>query len=258
VSASDIRFDCRFCNKAVTVPAKYAGQRTKCPSCKNPVVVPGKQNTMAGGFTDAESSEGQLKQVSQKSISRGRSSIPLAKILMLAGLLAAAFFGWKFFKGQSAKPLGVLLEQYAEGNLANGPFIKDKINTAAKESDDGAELGSLKKYVGHKDEAVRAFIMDCMGLARNKRAFDPLAKALKKDKAAVVRRAAAVSLGSIKQKKVISLLIAAMKDEKDGKVKGGIRKSLVVLTGQKQYKIEYSAWNTWWDAKQRKQFVFPK
>ena len=72
MSAPDIRFDCRFCNKPVNVAAKYAGQRVKCPSCKNPVVVPGERDTLAAGFTEAQTAEGGLQRVSERPIGKRR------------------------------------------------------------------------------------------------------------------------------------------------------------------------------------------
>ncbi len=258
MSAPDIRFDCRFCNKPVNVAAKYAGQRVKCPSCKNPVVVPGERDTLAAGFTEAQTAEGGLQRVSERPIGKRRSSIGLVKLLVLAGLAAAAFFGWKFFQGQSAKPLDTLLKEYAEGTTVNIPLIKRKISESAnKDVIGGFELGQLSKYVRHKESGVRATIMECYGLTGHAKALAPLAKALKKDKDADVRRAAAIGLGSIKDKRAISELLAALKSESDARVKGGCRKALIELTGQKQFKLNYEEWKTWWDL-EKKRFVFPQ
>lgn len=168
----DIRFDCRYCSKPITVAAKYAGHRVKCLSCKNPVVVPG----VGGGAADAsrmdetvgatdqtqlmvdptQRTAGQTQRTAAPTqrtapptkrtaaqtqrlegrVVRARRRFPVWPLIKLAAVIGLAYGAWigaDWWQSQERKALGTLLTEMADGTLANEAVIRRKIRDQVNE-----------------------------------------------------------------------------------------------------------------------------
>ncbi len=255
----DIRFDCRYCNKPVTVAAKYAGQRVKCPACKNPVVVPGVEGAVALAYEDASTGE-QLNRVDDRAVrNRGGFSLrPLIKLVVLVGLGYGGWKGYGWWQGQSKKPLGVLLAEMTDGTLANEAVIANKIS---EEVEGGKKLSDEKVSVlgEHKkssNERTRKLVATSLGKSANPKAIALLKPMIMDDKSADVRREAAESVGEVgwvaQDKALIEWIIERMAKESDQTVIGGLHAALRVMTANTdQNKPTAQAWKHWWSTAEK-------
>lgn len=270
MSATDIRFDCRFCNKPVNVAAKYAGKKVKCPACKNPVVVPGQQGAIAQTVGDAGATDG-LKRVRGAAVKGGGGLAGLLgsaiKLGVLAAVLYAGYLGYGWYQGQSKKSLAKLLSEMAKGDQvalrANAPIVSMKVSEAldGKKMLSNDKTASLIKYHKHEEAVLRSTVATELGRCRNKKARTPLLTMLKTDKDPAIRREAAISLGELgwelKDTSLIEKLIDRMGEEKDQTVVGGIHQGLRMMTDNTEVKAKASSWKTWWGTAERG-FAFPK
>jgi phage FluMu protein Com len=266
-TAPDIRFECRYCNKAINVPAKHGGARIKCPHCKNPVVVPAVEGAIASSYSTSGGDE-KLNRVSNKAVKRGGglSLMPLIKLAVLAAALYGAYLGYGWYSAQQQKTLAQLLEEMSKGNEAviqtNAVFMQQKIS-ALLEKHDGklpdSETTTLTSYAKHEQASLRRTVLEQLGRSANAKSRSTLLTAMKQDKDDDVRRLAAIALGDLgydtRDKSLIDELIGRLEQEKVETVKGGIHNGLRTMTGNTE--IKQRDWKTWWNT-ESKRFSFPK
>lgn len=109
---------CPSCEKKFRVPKEHAGKRIRCPSCKEPVTVPGKpgilsqendrpssgkQKMQAGAGEKTGKKEKPAKKAKNKDQSPKKSSSKLKSVLVFL-ILGALAFGGLYYYDKSMKP----------------------------------------------------------------------------------------------------------------------------------------------------------
>lgn len=256
----DIRFECRFCNKPVTVDPKFAGQRMKCPSCKNPVVVPGTAGGLAQSYDEAGGQQ-QLQKVSDKTVRKGGFGLGgLVRLVVAGAVLYGLYVGYGWFQGQAKKPLRTLFkEMNDQADLPTHPneaVIRKKVMDARK---DGKLPDSIVRQLSgfKKSSSVRArtIVVEELGGSKNKKAIEPLFTVLRTDKSDSLRSSAAGALGklgkALENTSVIGKLITEMEKaqkKKKNDLVSDIHTAVRDMTGHRDINTpKPRLWREWWD-----------
>ncbi|WP_372367259.1 HEAT repeat domain-containing protein [Candidatus Uabimicrobium sp. HlEnr_7] len=246
----EFRVECKFCLKAIMAPPSLGGKKVRCPSCKNPILVP---NNQSGNQPISPSPDNEKKDIKNRAIASRHQKGQITRIIKYIAILVLAYFAYTTYvdlNNKNDKTIETLFEEYSKKeDSTTSFFIKKKVTSA--------DLETLKEYSKASEEHVQIVVAECLPKMQYSEYIHELLTTYLQDGSNKIKMAAAESCGYIEQIPIVELLITQLEKEEDKSVRGSIGSALRNLTGVRGNTVNSQRWRVWWQEKKRN-YRFPK
>lgn len=249
----EFRVECKFCLKPIMAPIELCGKKVKCPSCKNPVLIPRVKSADEEVQVQVKQKNENNKKEKQRAIQSRHKKGRLGQIIKYCIVIIVLYFGYKIYVDLNSKNNqtveDLLIEYQKKEDTTTGFFIKNKVEPV--------DLETVLSYSKAEEEHVRAIVAECLAKMQYSEDIYNLLKDYLENDTNNVKIAAARSCGQIEQIDIVSLLIDCLGVEEDKGVKGSIGGALRELTGVRGNTVNHQRWKMWWQERKRN-YQFPK